>query len=273
MLKRIARNLARPDRIPTRAYTRLETAAIVLRYDQARYEQEQVALFDAIGLDYEASKATLAAVYREAPDLSDPYSSCHHNVFAALSITKHPRSILEIGTHSGKGAVLLSKLFPDATIDTVDLPDDHPIFIRTYQRDDAALRSTFLRERDTLLATAANVTFRQVDSTTLTLDGQQRHDFIWVDGAHGSPVAVIDIANSVRLLNDGGVIACDDVFTHTSKHDRSYDSSASFDTIEQLHSAGLIDYGLVLKRTSVPHAHPRRRKFVAVLWRANEATW
>jgi predicted O-methyltransferase YrrM len=269
MLKRIVRVLSRPHRIPMKIYSRLETVGIGFRYPLQKYEREQASMFKALGLDYEASKQTLAAIYRADPDLQDPYSSCHHNVFAALSLTQEPKSILEIGTHTGKGAVLLSKLFPSAKIDTFDLPDDHPVFVQTYQRDVETARSTFLSKRDALLESEPNVTFEQTDSTTLTLAREPRYDFIWVDGAHGSPVAVIDIANSVRLLNDGGVIACDDVFTNPGKNDRNYESSASFDTIQQLASAGLIDYGLVYKRTAKPHAHPLRRKYVAILWRSN----
>jgi len=42
---------------------------------------------------------------------------------------------------------LLSKLFPNAKITTVDLPDDDPIFANSYQREDEKYRKDFLIEQ------------------------------------------------------------------------------------------------------------------------------
>ena len=45
-----------------------------------------------------------------------------------------PKRILEIGTYDGKTAAILSYLFPDSEITTIDLKDNDPIFKSTYNR-------------------------------------------------------------------------------------------------------------------------------------------
>ena len=269
VLRLAVRAALRPHRILPKIRLWVEAARIGLRYDQAKYELEQADAFRAVGLDYEESKRTLDGVYTENPKLLDPFASCHHNVFAALSKARDFQTILEIGTHSGKASLLLSKLFPRATIDTIDLPDDHPVSRGSYARQDEDTRAAFTKNRDATLQESTNISFTPIDSITLVLAREQRYDFIWIDGDHDSPMVVMDITNSLRLLNPGGVIACDDVFTKSPGRSDTFNSMASIETIHHLQGAGLVDCGLVFKRTKKPYAHPLRRKFIALLWLAD----
>jgi predicted O-methyltransferase YrrM len=224
-------------------------------YDYAGVEKEQSDKFDALSLNYLGSKEILAEVYSRKEELQVEMASCHHNLFAALSVRDFT-DILEIGTHTGAGAALLSTLFPSANIDTIDLPDDHPVFEADYGRNSTSDRNLFLKKRNQLLSCYPNVHFRQTDSTSLTFMEDKKYDFIWVDGNHVNPYVTVDITNSLRLTRAGGVIACDDVRTT---------QSATLDTLNQFRDAGLVDYHLIHKRTSLPDDLNLVGKYIAVV--------
>ena len=114
-----------------------------------------------------------------------------------LSIKK----ILEIGTFDGSNAVLLSKIFPHATIDTYDLPDNDKFFLKTYGRDNEKKRQQFLNNRNENLSKNSNINFYQKNSVNLILEKDKLYDLIWVDGNHAIPHVVVDIINSIRLLS------------------------------------------------------------------------
>ena len=52
----------------------------------------------------------------------------------------------------------------------------------------------------------------------------------------------IDIINSLRLINDGGIIMCDDIFINNIKSDKMYKSTAAFETLNELATEKIIDY-------------------------------
>jgi predicted O-methyltransferase YrrM len=232
-------------------------------YSEARYSKEQSEFFSELGLDYLDSIDMLNHIYETYPELKDPMSSCHHNLFVALSRKFKFENILEIGTYNGTGTALLSKLFPESKITTLDLPDNHPVFLSTYSRNKAN-RLDFILTRDKLLSSSINIQFKQVDSLTLSFC-EEKFDLIWVDGAHGYPVVTADIVNSVRMLKKSGFVLCDDVFKNVKKSDDMYQSIASYETIKSLSNAKLINYSLVYKRIIKPYAAPKLRKYIAVL--------
>jgi predicted O-methyltransferase YrrM len=243
---------------PAKGYGRVRKFVIhkkILRnYNYEFLEGEQTLKFKALNLDYEKSKFCLSELYNINPDLQVEMTSCHHNLFAALSQNYNFKDILEIGTHSGAGAALLANLFPNSMIDTVDLHDDHEyVDSGSYGLNEHNKRKKFFLKRNELLKSCKNVTFKQMDSTGLTfLD--KRYDFIWVDGNHEFPYVAVDIANSLRFLKSGGLIACDDVRSgnHTMK------------TLEQFSNAGFIEFVLIHKRTSLPSNLDLVGKYIAV---------
>ncbi len=255
MLNRITKILLKPHLIPLKLLKRLEWLWIEMNYDYEQYETEQIIFFNALGLDYLESKKTLVEMYDQNKDLMVEMKSCHHNLFTALSKNHRFENILEIGTHSGAGAVLLSILFPDAQIETIDLPDNHPVFKSTYGRVRESERRDFINRRNDLLSSRPNITFNQTDSTSLSFVKDKAYDFIWVDGDHEYPLVAIDIVNSLRLLNTGGLIACDDV---------RLKRSATYETIQKFVDAKLVKLYLIHKRTIKPHAS-LVGKYVAIL--------
>ena len=151
-------------------------------------------------------------------------------------------------TYDAKNAFLLSKLFPKAKILTLDLPNRNKNFKNTYGRKKINELSNFIEERDHLLKNCKNVSFKQSNSINLLLENQ-KFDLIWIDGAHGYPFVTIDIINALRLLNDNGLILCDDTFKYKIKNpDEMYFSNASLETLVSLADEKFLSFDLFLKR-------------------------
>ena len=99
------------------------------------------------------------------------------------------------------------------------------------------------------------------------INSKEKYDLIWVDGSHGYPTVCVDIINSLRLINDNGLILCDDVFIEEPKsQDKTYRSIATFETISALKKEKLINFNLIYKRLDLlNNCDPKKRKFIAIL--------
>ena len=62
-------------------------------------------------------------------------------------VNKNIKRILEIGTFNAQNAYLLSVLFQNAQVTTVDLPNDSDDYKNTYKRDEKTKLKAFLEER------------------------------------------------------------------------------------------------------------------------------
>lgn len=254
-----------PARIRRRLYRELH-----LRIDEPdALRQAQDKHFRSLGLDRSAALDKLDAICRT--ELGAPYDenngmySEHLVLLSALSLADPGiREILEIGTYDGRSAFLLSRLFPQSHILTIDLPAASSDFSGTYQRKDVA---EFLARRDAYLGKNPAIEFREMNSLAL-IDMDRKFDLIWVDGAHGYPVAAIDIVNACRLMTPRGWVLLDDVFTSVDRSNKWYQSLASYETLTELKAAGLIpDFHLILKRVGVEHNFPWMKKFVGLFRR------
>jgi len=268
MINRIIRNLSKPHLLLGKFLGKIRWIYAGFGYDESKYINEQEQRFLKLNLTYSGTQDELDALYLANNDIDMDMKSCHHNLFVALGKKYKFNNILEIGTHGGAGAVLLSHLFPGAEITTIDLPDDHPIFLETYGRNLHSERNKFIRRRNKLLSSKSNIKFIQINSLCLTFLNES-FDLIWVDGAHGYPVVNIDIINSLRMVKKNGFIVCDDVHKHAKKSDEMYCSTASYETIKELFSANLVQYSLILKRTIKPWGHTSVRKYIAILQKNN----
>tara|TARA_Y100001968_G_scaffold333538_1_gene397075 strand:- start:3559 stop:4167 length:609 start_codon:yes stop_codon:yes gene_type:complete len=172
----------------------------------------------------------------------------HLIIFAALSISSFkPRNILEIGTYDGKTALILSKLFPESNITTIDLKDEDPIFIGSYSRDNNV--EEFINYRNKLINKATNINFIKSNSLYLTFSNYLKNqDLIWLDGAHGYPIVASDITNCIRLLNNQGILMCDDVWQNIKASDAMYFSIATFETLSAYGNANIINTTFFNKR-------------------------
>ena len=169
--------------------------------------------------------------------------------------------ILEIGTYDGINSFLLSQLFPTAKIETIDLDDEDEKFKNFYRRS-----KNFVSDRDETLKKSSNIFFFKKNSLNLIFENN-KYDLIWIDGAHGYPVVCVDIINSIKLINDNGIILCDDVYSNKIQNaDEMFHSHASYETLSALKKENIIDFDLFYKRLdSETNSVEKNRKFVGLI--------
>ena len=91
------------------------------------------------------------------------------------------------------------------------------------------------------------MSFRELNSVKLTLS-EKKYDLIWIDGAHGYPVCCIDIINSIKMINEKGLIMVDDISLKLDENDKMYDSVAGYETLKELEKNNVIKFDLFYKR-------------------------
>lgn len=236
--------LSLPYRIIYKIYRELS----VLTYNSAKFITAQNELFFEINLDRSSALEKLYQIRKQNNLPQMPMASEHEVIFSALSLRYKPKKILEIGTYDGSNALLLSHLFQDSIITTIDLPDDDNLFKDTYNRNDPNFLSKFISYRNTNLNKSQNIKFQQFNSIEL-YKKKEEFDLIWIDGAHGYPYVTIDIINSLRLINQNGIIMCDDIWkTKPFTQDKIYTSVAAKETLDVLAENSFLNNYYFFKR-------------------------
>ena len=189
------------------------------RTNPEQLESDQRVIFERLGLNYEFGirklREVLPLIGLSEYDERDGMMSQHWVIFSAISERLSPRGILEIGTFNGRTTSLLSKLFPESHIETVELPDDSPHFIGSYHRENTSIRERQIRERTQNLSQCANVTLNQINSFAIGQKLKDRSfDLIWIDGDHDYPAVAWDIFFGVSVLTKGGWLLADDFYLH-----------------------------------------------------------
>ena len=269
LFKKIVSNLARPHKIPKKILIKLNYYFSYKKYNQNFFEEEQNEIFEHFGLNRQEGVKKLTLIKKDLDfKLRDNEMSSEHEViFSSLSLDKNNSStdILEIGTFDGFNSLLLSNLFPNSDIDTIDLSETDDDFINFYNRKENI--SKFIQDRNIILSKNKNINFFPLNSLKL-LNYKKKYDLIWIDGAHGYPVICIDIINSLHNLKEYGLILCDDVHVrlNQSYSDTMYSSIASYETLNELKKQDLINFRLVYKRLSAENnCIENTRKFVAIV--------
>ena len=269
LLLKIIRNLIRPHKIPKKIFNKLNYYFNFKEYNQNFFEKEQNDIFKYFGLNREEGikKLTLIKKDLDFKSRDSEMSSEHEVIFSSLSLCKNKSitDILEIGTFDGFNALLLSNLFPNSNIDTIDLPENDDDFINFYNRKDNI--SKFIQDRNIILSKNKNINYSTLNSLKL-LNYKKKYDLIWIDGAHGYPVVCIDIINSLNILKENGLILCDDVHLklNQSNSDIMYSSIATYETLNELKKEDLINFRLIYKRLGAEHnCIENERKFVAIV--------
>ena len=159
---------------------------------------------------------------------------------------------------------MLSLLFENSKIKTIDLESKDYDFQNSYNREKSY--NHFIDQRDKIIKERKNIFFKEQNSLSL-INTNEKYDLIWVDGSHGYPTVCIDIINSLKLINNNGLILCDDVFINKPKNqDGTYSSIATFETISALKKEKLINFHLIYKRLEAHYnCDPNKRKFIAVI--------
>jgi len=269
LLLKIIRNLIRPHKIPKKIFNKLNYYFNHKKYNQNFFEKEQNDIFKHFGLNREEGikKLTLIKKDLDFKSKDSGMSSEHEVIFSSLSLSKNKSitDILEIGTFDGFNALLLSNLFPNSNIDTIDLPENDDDFINFYNRKDNI--SKFIQDRNNILSKNKNINFFPLNSLKL-LNHKKKYDLIWIDGAHGYPMVCIDIINSLNILKENGLILCDDVHLNLNQinSDKMYHSIASYETLNELKKQNLIDFRLIYKKLNFKRNFiENKRKFIAIV--------
>jgi|TARA_B110000259_G_scaffold187306_1_gene241037 predicted O-methyltransferase YrrM len=268
-LLKIIRNLIRPHKIPKKIFNKLNYYFNSKKYDQNFFEKEQNDIFKYFGLNREEGIKNLILLKKNLNFnlINSSMSSEHEVFFSSLSLSKNKSitDILEIGTYDGFNALLLSDLFPNSNIDTIDLPENDDDFINFYSRKDKV--DDFVQYRNIILSKNKNINFFPLNSLKL-LNHKKKYDLIWIDGAHGYPMVCIDIINSLHLLKENGLILCDDIFLKLNQinSDKMYHSIASYETLNELKKQNLIDFRLIYKKLNFKRNFiENKRKFIAIV--------
>ena len=265
MLERILNNLKKPHRIPLKIISKVNFYFKKKNYQKNFFEDEQNKILKEINLDRKIGLSKLLEIHNKYKFIRREMSSEHELLFSSLSLSRQVKvnKILEIGTHDGINAFLLSLLFQNATIETIDLEEDHPEFINFYGRKDKV--EEFVSARNIMLGKNKKIIFKKMNSITLC-NNNQKYDLIWIDGAHGYPVVCMDILNSLKLINDNGIIMCDDIYINKVASDGMYNSTAAFETLINLKNANLINFTLAYKRLDAnSNCVVSTRKYVAFI--------
>ena len=232
-------------------------------YVKETFENEQNQRFNRLGLNRQEAINKLIKIKEKNNFLDRRMSSEHEVLFAAISnSSKYSISkILEIGTYDGANSYLLSLLFNNSEIQTIDLDDKDSNFELTYNRKDNI--NKFITDRNKIISKGNNIKFKPINSIQLT-NYKEKFDLIWIDGAHGYPVVCIDIINSLKLVNDEGIIICDDVyFKKPTNQDSMYRSIASYETLKSLENEKIISLNFLYKRLDLlDNCDPQKRKFL-----------
>ena len=268
---KIINNLARPHKIPKKISNKLNYYFSYKKYNQNFFEEEQNKIYEHFGLNRQEGIKKLISIKKDLDfKLRDSDMSSEHEViFSSLSLSKNKSfsDILEIGTFDGFNSLLLSNLFRNSNIDTIDLSETDDDFVNFYYRKDKI--NKFVQDRNFILSKNKNINFSPLNSLKL-LNYKKKYDLIWIDGAHGYPVVCIDIINSLHILKENGLILCDDVCLklNQSNSDIMYSSIATYETLNELKKQDLIDFRLIYKRLSPEHNCVENiRKFVAIVFK------
>ena len=266
MINKILNNLKKPHKIPGKFLSKINFFISKKKYDKKFYENKQNHIFEKLNLDRNLGLKKLIKIKKNHEILNNRDMASEHEVlFSSLSCNPkfNMDQILEVGTYDGANAFLLSLLFENSNIETIDLKKNHDDFKNFYNRENNI--SKFIELRNSYLSKNKNIYFKEINSVNL-INYKKKYDLIWIDGAHGYPVVCMDIVNSLRILNDKGIIMCDDVFINQIDSDKMYSSNAAYETLSELKKEGLINIDFIFKRLdSDNNCLEEKRKFVAII--------
>jgi predicted O-methyltransferase YrrM len=267
MIKKLFNNLLQPHKVPNKIFQKIQFYYKLKQFNQKNILDEQNSNFKSAGLEREKGIQNLETI-KEKLDLTGSnfgLISEHEILLSSISIKNNHiiKNILEIGTYDGYNALILARLFPNSTIDTIDLPMNESCSLNNYNKND----KNFFRKRSNLLSKANNINFIQLNSIKL-LNHQKKYDLIWVDGDHCYPTVCIDIVNSLKLINENGLILCDDVHINSKNinKDKLRYSADTYEILDILSKQNLINFDLIYKRLSFENiSYENKKKFIAIV--------
>jgi len=170
-----------------------------------------------LGVSVEAAENGLkrAESYHKQRYFSPPPQHYVGFYFTALSLVlKGAKNILEIGVGIGHSTYLLSLLFPDAMIYTLDVPSSD----RQYETNAHRAYMDVAGETMKKNLDRPNIKFIRSNSFFLPALGlPNKFDLIWVDGGHYFPAVAWDVMFAYDHAKEGGFVLIDD-YSNTVPH-------------------------------------------------------
>lgn len=237
------------------------------RKEKERLRAEEREKFTHSGFSYDEATERLNHVLSEMGQkpFSDEHS-IHWLLFSALSLTHSIETILEIGTLTGDATQVLSRLFPSASITTIDLPESDPILKSSYGREN---REKMLEYRNRRIQNTNRQNIEFIQTNSFFLPSVLKHkmfDLIWVDGGHKYPDVSWDLCNAYHMCKPGGVLMCDDIIPNLKGYRDKNVSPDSFEVLEYVKKRTHEPAAYFLKALSArKSADRKRRKYVAML--------
>ncbi len=206
--------------------------------------------FSVIGVNWDIASRKVISLVGQHTDLKS-HRSQHYELFVGISQLINPKRILEIGTADATFTQFLTVAYPEAIIETIDLPASDQRFWNAtdevkQSNDGIQIESQELKKRNEKIDSSSNVRFREINSLWLSRMNEEKYDLIWVDGDHTFPVVACDVANAVRLLSNQGVMICDDIYLSDGRKGR-WGSDESYKTLRAFSNANIISLNFVLK--------------------------
>ena len=264
IVKQIFNIIKQPHKIPSKIFFKLKSLIEKFNYDEKKFIEKQNQKYVKLNLNRKMGLEKLIKIKNKYKIPNREMSSEHEIFFSSLSLNSQMnfKKILEIGTFDGNNAYLLSLIFPNAEIDTIDLESSKDDFINFYDRKNSSKK--FSETRNSILEKNDKINFIEMNSIGLC-NNKEKYDLIWIDGAHGYPFVCIDIINSLRLINSNGIIMCDDVYINNVVSDKMYKSTAAFEVLTELKKEKIINFNLIYKRLNLENnSSETNRKFIAV---------
>ena len=218
----------------------------ITRVSERELIAQQVKLFGDVGLNWVRANQVATNLLGDYTDFNGMRSQ-HYELFVALSQGLLPKRILEIGTSDASFTAFMSRVCPDAIVETIDIK----------------IPNTDISQRESNLNSSSNIVFREMNSLELCNFDGPKYDLIWVDGDHTFPVVACDIANAVRLLEPSGVMMCDDIYLSRLVSGRGYEES--LEVLDAFIEAKMISALFVLKSIRPEKNYSRRQKHLAIV--------
>ena len=160
IFKKILNNIFKPHKIPSKVVNKINHYFKIKSYDLKYFQDKQNKIFNKLGLNRVEGVKKLNLIKNELNLSQNRQMSSEHEVlFSSISIKESNaiKNILEIGTFDGVNALILSKLFPDTEIDTIDLSPDDNSFKNYYNRKNSIKK--FVNDRQNTLSKTRKLIF------------------------------------------------------------------------------------------------------------------
>jgi len=133
----------------------------------------------------------------------------------ASLVLKNVKNILEIGTGDALSTVSFSRLFPNASIFTIDLPQDDPMHNR-WRKESMPGTKRGKRRQERL--NRKNITYFEKNTFFLPMLGLvNEFELILVDGDHNFPQVAGDIMFAYNRMRGGGFLFFHDYYDSAYK--------------------------------------------------------